>query len=165
MSLLFVSWITRFASAGRVCLARGERDAPSASLGSQSRLLAHGTPPQPPLPPPGRRPPSLCPLVAPLPRNVTVIVTITVKRAVIFYAALGSWTFGAFRLADMFESKTREQDTAAAVRRTRGGHRSGSWGSSAEEKAEGSRFPLYKPARPAGRGLLHRRIHSRDSPA
>lgn len=91
-----------------------------------------------------------------LPRNATC-------RAVIFYAALGSWMFGAVRLADMFETKTREQDTAAVVSSTRGGERRGgssSWG--AEESAEGVRFPPYQPGRPGGRGLLHRRAASRD---
>ncbi|CAM9281204.1 unnamed protein product, partial [Hapterophycus canaliculatus] len=47
--------------------------------------------------------------------------------AVIFYAALGSWTYGAVRLADMFESKTREQEASKSRSRpssamhTRGG--------------------------------------------
>ncbi|CAM9350401.1 unnamed protein product [Pylaiella littoralis] len=96
--------------------------------------------------------------------------------AVIFYAALGSWTYGAVRLASMFETKTREQDlrsgSAAAVG-TRGGSfdgSSGGWRSSAgakDKKAEtnDAGFPSYSFARSAGSELVHRRALSRDSPA
>lgn len=40
--------------------------------------------------------------------------------AVIFYAALGSWTYGAFRLAELFDAKTREQEAATSGKRRRG---------------------------------------------
>lgn len=44
------------------------------------------------------------------------------RTQVIFYAALGTWTYGAVRLGDMFEAKTREQEAAGfSWRRTRGG--------------------------------------------
>ncbi len=99
--------------------------------------------------------------------------------AVIFYSALGSWTYGVVRLAAMFETKTREQEngtTFGAASRTRGG--GGGSGGGDHGSADGSglddnskeldslRFPTYQRARPAaGTGLLHRRAPSRDSQA
>lgn len=118
-------------------------------------------PPPPPNPPPPARP-GIC-----------------TKRAVIFYAVLGSWTYGAVRLADMFEAKTRQQEGGHKPRaiRIRGGgehDRSSSTGgpvdddgSSREEGAKGLWSPRYRPPGNAAAtgGLLHRRATSRDCQA
>lgn len=95
---------------------------------------------------------------------------------VIFYAALGSWTYGAVRLADMFETKTREQDPrsgTSAVRMRGGGGGGGisapgsSGGKGKVETAESTIFSnLVSVARPTRGGeLFHRRASSRESPA
>lgn len=44
---------------------------------------------------------------------------------VIFYTALGSWLYGAVRLADMFEAKTAEQQVGSGWKNSRGGSTEG----------------------------------------